>query len=83
LCCLSLLGALAGVMVSGPHAGACDCGVPTWRLTLRTQAADGAAASDARSWPTEARLEAYAGTVVLWSEDLASATIDYLHAGEP
>jgi hypothetical protein len=83
LCCAALLGALAGVMVSESRAGACDCGVPTWRLTLRTEPADGGAAPDTRSWPTEARLEAYAGTVVLWSEDLASATIDYLHAGEP
>jgi hypothetical protein len=77
LWCAALLGALAGAMFSRSHAGACDCGGDAWRLTLGQDSAD----DDA--WPAVARLEARPGTVVLWSEDLATQTIDYIHAGEP
>ena len=83
LWCASLLGALAGAMFPETRAGACECSPPSWRLTLRLEAADGGAAADTQGWPARARLEARAGTVVLWSDDLASETIDHLHAGEP
>jgi len=82
LWCASLLGALAGAMVGTRGASACSCSPPAWRLTLRT-ATGGGGASDTQGWPASARLEPYPGTVVMWSEQLAGETIDYLHAGEP
>lgn len=79
LWCAAFLGALAGVMVTQPFAEACDCTPPAWRLTLAANDSDAAALG----WPRVARLEPRAGTVIVWSEDFTTGTIDHLHAGGP
>jgi len=80
--CAAVLGALAGAMFSRPLAEACDCVPPEWRLTLQQNETD-ATVSAERAWPSAARLEARPGTVVLWSDDHATQTVDRLHAGMP
>jgi hypothetical protein len=83
LLCASALGALAGAALSQSRAGACSCVEPSWPVTLRSAHADGGAPTHAQAWPRTARLEAYPGRAILWSEDLTSQTIDYLLAGGP
>jgi hypothetical protein len=69
-------------MFSKPLAEACDCSPPEWRLTLhRTEPVEPVGAE--RAWPSAGRLEARPGTVILWSDDHATETIDRLHAGMP
>jgi hypothetical protein len=80
--CAALLGALVGAMLSRPLAEACDCGSPEWRLTLQRTEFD-ATVGPERAWPSTARLEARPGTVLLWSEDHTTQTVDRLHAGMP
>jgi hypothetical protein len=69
-------------MLGRPLAEACDCSSPEWRLTLQRNATDTMVGAE-RAWPSAARLEARPGTVILWSDDHATQTVDRLHAGMP
>jgi hypothetical protein len=78
--CATLAGALLGVTMTRPRAGACECSPPEWRLTLNSDATN---SEDVDAWPAIVHLEARPETVVLWSEDFTTETIDHLHAGDP
>jgi hypothetical protein len=76
----ALAGAFVGARMTRPRVQACDCSPPEWRLRLIS---DATSSAELPAWPPFARLESRPGTVVIFSEDFTTQTIDHFHAGDP